>query len=147
MNGIIGLSELALNLPMSAELRDYLSKISASSQSLIGILNDILDFSKLEAKGIVIEAIPFDLDALLQALAGLMEQGARQFKFVDRTFNLKVDTSARILQFFLDRIQRDGHAVFLHFELVPDHLPERLRQLVAQQCRFVPASRFRHGAA
>jgi PAS domain S-box-containing protein len=76
MNGIIGLSELALNQSMNSELRDYLDKISSSSQSLMGILNDILDFSKLEAGGVTIEHIPFDLDALLDILRNMFEERA-----------------------------------------------------------------------
>lgn len=72
-------------------------------------------------------AIAFSLDAFLTALDGLYQRGARNFKFVDRTFNLKVDTSARILQFFLDRMV-DG--LFLHFEVIPDHLPDRLKTLI-----------------
>jgi hypothetical protein len=64
----------------------------------------------------------------------LYERGARNFKFVDRTFNLKVDDSARILHFFLDRLA-PGHddpagRLFVHFEVIPDHLPERLRELI-----------------
>jgi radical SAM superfamily enzyme YgiQ (UPF0313 family) len=74
----------------------------------------------------------FDLDRFLAAMDGLYRRGARNFKFVDRTFNLKVDTSLRILQFFLDRLT-DG--LFLHFEVVPDHLPERLRAMIV---RFPP---------
>ena len=49
----------------------------------------------------------------------LYRRGARNFKFVDRTFNLKIDTSVRILQFFLDRIA-EAPDVFVHFEVVPD---------------------------
>ena len=71
----------------------------------------------------------FPLEPLLQALAQLHARGARNFKFVDRTFNLKVDASVRILQFFLERLSAD---LRLHFELVPDRLPERLRVLLAQ---------------
>jgi radical SAM superfamily enzyme YgiQ (UPF0313 family) len=77
----------------------------------------------------------FDLDRFLAALQSLYERGARTFKFVDRTFNLKVDNSARILQFFLDRLAQMpiGHApIFVHFEVVPDSLPERLKELIAQ---------------
>ena len=75
----------------------------------------------------------FDLDAFLDALAGLLARGARSFKFVDRTFNLKLANSRRILQFFLDwRAQHPAEPLFLHFELVPDHLPERLRELIVQ---------------
>ena len=75
----------------------------------------------------------FELEPFLAALASLYARGARNFKFVDRTFNLKVETSVRILQFFLDRLQaapRDK--LFLHFELVPDHLPDALKAMVAQ---------------
>lgn len=74
----------------------------------------------------------FDLEPFLAALDGLYQRGARNFKFVDRTFNLKVETSLRILQFFLDRLQAaPQEPLHLHFELVPDHLPDALKQMVA----------------
>ena len=74
----------------------------------------------------------FAPERFLAALAALYERGARHFKFVDRTFNLKIDSSLRILQFFLDRLTPD---LFLHFEVIPDHLPERLKAMIA---RFPP---------
>ena len=79
-------------------------------------------------------AWPFDIDAFLQQMQRLYDRGARRFKFVDRTFNLKADTSARILNFFLQRLDAD---LFLHFELIPDHLPEKLKHLIKQ---FPPGS-------
>ena len=77
----------------------------------------------------------FELDRVLAALDGLYQRGARNFKFVDRTFNLKIDNSVRILQFFLDRLAHQAAgapSLFLHFEVIPDHLPERLRAMLAQ---------------
>ena len=75
----------------------------------------------------------FELDAFLAELDALYQRGARNFKFVDRTFNLKVDTSVRILQFFLDTLQAaPTEPLALHFELVPDHLPDALKTMVAQ---------------
>ena len=78
----------------------------------------------------------FELDRVLVALEGLYQRGARNFKFVDRTFNLKIDNSVRILQFFLDKLPKPAAPVneplFLHFEVIPDHLPERLRAMLAQ---------------
>jgi radical SAM superfamily enzyme YgiQ (UPF0313 family) len=71
----------------------------------------------------------FDLDALMAELDALHQRGARNFKFVDRTFNLKVDFSVRILQFFLDRMTPD---LFIHFEVVPDSLHDKLKALIAQ---------------
>ncbi|MDP3636890.1 MAG: DUF4080 domain-containing protein [Azonexus sp.] len=74
----------------------------------------------------------FALESFLAALDELFARGARNFKFVDRTFNLKIDSSLRILQFFLDRLTPD---LFLHFEVIPDHLPDRLKAMIA---RFPP---------
>ena len=74
----------------------------------------------------------FDLDRLLGELQNLYRRGARHFKFVDRTFNLKTDDALRLLQFFLDRLPSPGEALFAHFEVVPDRLPERLKQMIAR---------------
>jgi len=72
-------------------------------------------------------ATAFDTDRVLQALERLHQRGVRRFKFVDRTFNLNTATSLKILRFFLDRMS-DG--LFVHFEIIPDHLPERLRETI-----------------
>jgi len=69
------------------------------------------------------------LPALLRNLQRLLDRGVKQFKFVDRTFNLNVNTSKTILEFFLERYQ-PGH--FFHFEMVPDRLPEALREIIAR---------------
>lgn len=83
-------------------------------------------------------AWPFPLEALLAQLESLHARGVRVFKFVDRTFNLNVATSRRILQFFLDKLEANADdPVFAHFELVPDHLPEPLKDSIRQ---FPPGS-------
>ena len=74
------------------------------------------------------------LDRLLPALDRLLDRGVTQFKFVDRTFNLKINTSRQILEFFAER-QRPG--LFVHFELVPDRLPAALREVIQ---RFPPGA-------
>ncbi len=71
----------------------------------------------------------FALEPFLAALDRLLERGAKQFKFVDRTFNLNLHSSRAILEFFLAR-WRDG--LFVHFEMVPDRLPEQLREVIAK---------------
>ncbi|WP_413693421.1 B12-binding domain-containing radical SAM protein [Pseudoalteromonas sp. KJ10-2] len=58
----------------------------------------------------------------------LYQRGARNFKFIDRTFNLDIRTSLQIMQFFLDRMTDD---LYLHFEVVPDHLPRKLKEMLA----------------
>lgn len=78
-------------------------------------------------------AWPFPLEDLLLQLDNLYARGVRVFKFVDRTFNLNITTSRRLLQFFLDKLAtHPNDPVFAHFELVPDHLPESLKASIRQ---------------
>ena len=76
----------------------------------------------------------FPLPALLDALQRLLDRGVKQFKFVDRTFNLSIGVSKTILQFFHER-HRPGQ--FVHFEMIPDRLPDSLRDVIA---RFAPGA-------
>ncbi len=78
-------------------------------------------------------AWPFPLDTFMVELETLYARGARQFKFVDRTFNLKIDASLAILDFFLGKLEANpDDPPFIHFELVPDHLPERLKAAIVR---------------
>ena len=61
MNAITGLTDLALRMDLTPKLEDYLQKINASSETLLGIINDILDFSKIEAGKLDIEKTEFSL--------------------------------------------------------------------------------------
>ena len=80
----------------------------------------------------------FPLEAFLEEMNGLHRRGARRFKFVDRTFNLKAATSRAIMAFFLERIEATpADPCFVHFELVPDHLPDSLKEQIA---RFPPGT-------
>ena len=81
-------------------------------------------------------ARPFPLDEFLAALSRLYARGARRFRFVDRTFNLRIETAQRILRLLLDWVEAaPDSALFAHFELIPDRLPEALRALIV---RFPP---------
>lgn len=71
----------------------------------------------------------FPLEDLLAEFKLLLDRGLRAFKFVDRTFNLNVAFSKAILEFCLDNY-RPG--LEFHFEMIPDRLPEALRELIAR---------------
>lgn len=86
----------------------------------------------LSSLDVPVRAVP--LEAFLAAMEDLMRRGVRHFKFVDRTFNLNLQTSRRILEFFLAR-HEPGR--FYHFEMIPDRLPGGLREIIA---RFPPGS-------
>jgi two-component system, sensor histidine kinase and response regulator len=72
MNAIVGLGQLALQTELSDKQRDYLLKILAASQTLLGTLNDILDFSKIEAGMLTMESTKFSLHDCLSRVAGLI---------------------------------------------------------------------------
>jgi radical SAM superfamily enzyme YgiQ (UPF0313 family) len=81
----------------------------------------------LSSLDVPVRAVP--IEAFLASLARLIERGARQFKFVDRTFNLNLNTSRAILEFFLAHWQE---GMFVHFEMVPDRMPDALREVIAR---------------
>lgn len=68
-------------------------------------------------------------ELFLGEMQKLLDRGVKQFKFVDRTFNLNLNTSRAILEFFLARHQPGN---FYHFEMIPDRLPEALRETIAK---------------
>jgi len=75
----------------------------------------------------------FDIDMFLGALETLWQRGARNFKFIDRTFNLNVHIASRLLDFFLSK----PTPYFVHFEVIPDHFPAALKQ---RMTKFTPAT-------
>jgi PAS domain S-box-containing protein len=76
MNAVIGLTHLALKTGPTARQRDYLLKIQRSGQHLLGIINDILDFSKIDAGKMAVEHVEFELERILDNVAGLVAEKA-----------------------------------------------------------------------
>ncbi|MFH2006644.1 MAG: DUF4080 domain-containing protein [bacterium] len=74
----------------------------------------------------------FPLDRIRPALERLLGRGVRHFKFVDRSLHL--GHGQAVLELFLDHLEQSP---LIHFELVPDRLPDRLRPLIA---RFPPGT-------
>jgi signal transduction histidine kinase/ActR/RegA family two-component response regulator len=61
LNGVIGMTELMLDAPLSDAQRDGLETIRSSGHSLLVILNDILDFSKIESGKLELEQNDFSI--------------------------------------------------------------------------------------
>jgi PAS domain S-box-containing protein len=69
LNGLLGLARLARQSDLDeGRRRQYLEQIGDSAEALTAIISDILDLSKIEAGKLHLEAVPFDLRALLTTL-------------------------------------------------------------------------------
>lgn len=66
----------------------------------------------------------FDNDLFLGEIETLWQRGARQFKFIDRTFNINQNVANRILDYFLEKKDK----FFIHFEVIPDHMAEGMKK-------------------
>ena len=133
---------------IAAELPEFERKRDGSPSSSVALPYHLYDDRDIAHRVIYVEAsrgCPFKcefclssldvpvrnvpLDAFLAAMGKLLDRGMRQFKFVDRTFNLNLNISRAILDFFFERYTP---GLFLHFEMIPDRLPEALRQSIAR---------------
>lgn len=61
LNGIIGMSDLMIDTPLTQDQLDYIDTIRQCSFSLMSTLNDMLDYSKLELNSMKLENHPFSL--------------------------------------------------------------------------------------
>ena len=91
MNGIMGLTSLALRHADDPNLRDQLGKIAQASRHLLNVINDILDISKIEAERLTLERVPFKLGTVLENLMSLIWQRVN-----DKGLKLHIDIAPEI---------------------------------------------------
>ena len=91
LNGVLGMAQIMGAGDLSPDQRQRLETITASGQSLLGVINAILDISKIEAGKMDIQPAPFDLCAQLNALRQLYGGLARD---KDLAFSLEVAPDA-----------------------------------------------------
>jgi len=77
MNGILGMTELALMSCKESETLEYLHLLKESGWSLLRIINDLLDLARIEAGKTDLESEPFDLRELVDATLKPLELTAR----------------------------------------------------------------------
>jgi two-component system sensor histidine kinase/response regulator len=65
MNAILGMTELALDTPLTGEQREYLAIVKSSAEALLKVINDLLDFAKIEAGKLELDHADFSLRRVL----------------------------------------------------------------------------------
>jgi signal transduction histidine kinase/PAS domain-containing protein/BarA-like signal transduction histidine kinase len=77
MNGVLGLTRLALDEQDLPQIKDYLRKIQVSGEFLLGLVNDILDLSKVESGKLELYPEPYNQEAFIESITGIIEPLAR----------------------------------------------------------------------
>jgi len=72
MNGVLGMTQLLEETPLSDEQREFIDTIKSSSEALLRIINDVLDFSKAEAGKLQLMSEPFDLEDVVLDVFSLL---------------------------------------------------------------------------
>jgi signal transduction histidine kinase len=86
MNGIMGLTGLALRKATDPKQIDHLAKVTQSSEKLLAIINDILEYSKTESERFALENTDFNLNTVLEKLFGMKGLQAQE-----KGLNLAID--------------------------------------------------------
>jgi signal transduction histidine kinase/ActR/RegA family two-component response regulator len=77
LNGVLGTTELLLDTPLSPSQRRYAETTHRSARSLLALVDDVLDLARIEAGRLVLQAVAFDLRALVEEAVDLMTITAR----------------------------------------------------------------------
>lgn len=78
LNGILGMTRLLLDTQLDVKQRTFAETVLSSGELLLGLVNDILDFSRLEADGLTLEAVSFDVVDLMDELRLMMAPRAAE---------------------------------------------------------------------
>ena len=131
MNGIIGLSELLMDMNLGEEQAELASAVNSSSRNLLILLNDILDLSKIEAGELTLENIAFNVRSRVAQTVDLLRpiasrKGVVLESYIDDNVPKRIVCDPARLQQVMNNLISNGlkfteeGSVTISFENVPD---------------------------
>ncbi|CDT82306.1 Putative histidine kinase [Vibrio coralliirubri] len=96
LNGVIGISEILSDTPLTPTQRDYVDTIETSSQLLLSLINDILDFSKIESGMLLISPHSASIRESIYDIASIVAPKAKEQK-ISVNVDISPDTPARVM--------------------------------------------------
>jgi PAS domain S-box-containing protein len=96
LNGVIGMTRLALATELNPEQKEYLEVVSSSASALLGVIDDILDFSEVETRKLKLEKTAFDVRLCTRQAVGWLSARAEE-KGLDFGYSVADDVPANVI--------------------------------------------------
>ncbi|XP_059656646.1 histidine kinase 3 [Cornus florida] len=78
MNGVLGMLDMLIDTDLDVTQQDYVRTAQASGKALVSLINEVLDQAKIEAGKIELEAIRFELRAILDDVLSLFSTKSQE---------------------------------------------------------------------
>jgi signal transduction histidine kinase/CheY-like chemotaxis protein len=122
MNGVLGMSELLNETPLSANQRDYVDTIIFSGQDMLRMVNRISDFSKIQSGRIQFEKNTIQLSELMRNCLSKFQHNANQKGLelvlnMDEDLPINIASDERRLESLLDNLLENAMRHTEHGEI------------------------------
>ncbi|WOL18718.1 putative histidine kinase 3 [Canna indica] len=78
MNGVLGMLQMLMDTDLNITQEDYVRTAQDSGKALVSLINEVLDQAKIESGKLELEAVPFDLRAVLDDVLSLFYVKAQE---------------------------------------------------------------------
>ncbi|XP_073307292.1 histidine kinase 2 isoform X1 [Primulina huaijiensis] len=106
MNGVLGMLQMLMDTNLDACQLDYAQTAHASGNELISLINKVLDQAKIESGRLELEAVPFDIRAVLDRVLSIFSG-----KSCEKGIELAVYVSEQVPEVVIGDQERFGQII------------------------------------